>query len=78
MEYKCHLELNDFQQYMKLAFGAGYTVNHVKNMHGGAQKVVYKVECTNLFVCMLYVWDLSMNFSTLYFRFRACLDWNPI
>lgn len=62
MEYNCHLELDDLQQCLKNTFGAGYFVNDVKNMHGGAQKVVYKVECTNRFICMLYVWDLSMNY----------------
>lgn len=62
MKYNCHLDLNDLQQYVKETFGAGYVVNHVENRHGGAQKVVYKVACTNHFSCMLYVWDLSMNY----------------
>jgi hypothetical protein len=62
MNFECHLELNDLEQYLKLALGAGYVVNHVENRHGGAQKVVYKVSCTNHFSCMLYVWDLSMNY----------------
>lgn len=31
-------------------------------MHGGAQKVVYKVDCSNGFSCVLYVWDLTMNY----------------
>ncbi|NUU64371.1 phosphotransferase [Paenibacillus agri] len=43
-------------------FGAGYLVNNVSKMHGGAQKVVYKIDCSNGFSCVLYVWDLTMNF----------------
>ncbi|WP_160032480.1 phosphotransferase [Paenibacillus sp. An7] len=31
-------------------------------MHGGAQKVVYKINCSNGFSFVLYVWDLSMNY----------------
>ncbi|WP_208589875.1 phosphotransferase [Gracilibacillus suaedae] len=31
-------------------------------MHGGTQKVVYKIECSNGFSCVLYVWDLTMNY----------------
>ncbi|WP_051084537.1 phosphotransferase family protein [Gracilibacillus lacisalsi] len=31
-------------------------------MHGGTQKVVYKIACSNGFSCVLYVWDLTMNY----------------
>ncbi|WP_082198505.1 aminoglycoside phosphotransferase family protein [Bacillus sp. FJAT-26390] len=62
MKYNCHLDLFDLQQYVKHALGAGYVVSRVENRFGGAQKVVYKVACTNHFVCMLYVWDLSKNY----------------
>jgi hypothetical protein len=50
MIYNCHLDLFDLQQYVKDALGAGYVVSHVENRHGGAQKVVYKVACTNHFI----------------------------
>ncbi|QYR24385.1 aminoglycoside phosphotransferase family protein [Paenibacillus sp. sptzw28] len=33
-----------------------------RKMRGGAQKVVYKLECTEGLAFILYVWDLSMNY----------------
>ncbi|UUZ80177.1 aminoglycoside phosphotransferase family protein [Paenibacillus sp. P26] len=47
---------------MRQVFGSGYSIARVDRMHGGAQKVVYKVVSTNHFTCVLYVWDLSMNY----------------
>ncbi|QSF47842.1 phosphotransferase [Paenibacillus tianjinensis] len=47
---------------MGQVFGSSCVVSGVSRMHGGAQKVVYKVNCTNGFSCVLYVWDLPMNF----------------
>ncbi|WP_141500089.1 phosphotransferase [Paenibacillus luteus] len=43
-------------------FGSDYRIQRVVNRHGGAQKVVYKIECTNGFVCMLYIWDMASNY----------------
>jgi hypothetical protein len=31
-------------------------------MHGGAQKVVYKIDFFIKFSCILYVWDITMNY----------------
>ncbi|WP_307606950.1 phosphotransferase [Paenibacillus sp. V4I9] len=47
---------------MGKVFGTGYLVASVSKMHGGAQKVVYKIDCSNGFSCVLYVWDLTMNY----------------
>ncbi|OMF26295.1 aminoglycoside phosphotransferase [Paenibacillus sp. FSL H8-0548] len=47
---------------MRKVFGTGYSVSNVTKMHGGAQKVVYKIDCTNKFSCILYVWDITMNY----------------
>ncbi|WP_342566473.1 phosphotransferase [Paenibacillus sp. FSL R7-0345] len=47
---------------MSKVFGSSYLVSSVSRMQGGAQKVVYKVDCANGFSCVLYVWDLAMNF----------------
>ncbi|AIQ58252.1 phosphotransferase [Paenibacillus borealis] len=47
---------------MGKVFGTGYSVAMVTKMHGGAQKVVYKIDCTNGFSCVLYVWDITMNY----------------
>jgi tRNA A-37 threonylcarbamoyl transferase component Bud32 len=47
---------------MQKVLGTSYLVSNVTKMHGGAQKVVYKVDCSNRFSCVLYVWDLTMNY----------------
>jgi len=62
MERNCHLELSDLQTYVRNVFGTGYLVMDIVRMYGGAQKVIYKLDCTNGFSCVLYVWDLTMNF----------------
>lgn len=62
MEIFCHLDRTDLQEYLGKVFGNSYLVANVSRMHGGAQKVVYKIDCSNGFSCVLYVWDLSMNY----------------
>jgi hypothetical protein len=62
MEYQCHIRFEDLEQLLKEIFGSGNKIQRVANRHGGAQKVVYKIECTNGFVCMLYVWDMASNY----------------
>ncbi|MNB96342.1 Phosphotransferase enzyme family protein [compost metagenome] len=62
MNVSCHLNPDALQNYVSEVLGSSYTVSGVSRMHGGAQKVVYKIDCTNGFSSVLYVWDLSMNF----------------
>jgi hypothetical protein len=62
LEFTCHLDQTDLQEYMGKVFGTGYLVSNVTKMHGGAQKVIYKIDCSNGFSCVLYVWDLAMNY----------------
>lgn len=62
MDVTYHLDQADLQDYIGRIFGTSYLVARVSRMHGGAQKVVYKMECSNGFSCVLYVWDLSMNY----------------
>nr|WP_238403663.1 phosphotransferase [Paenibacillus paridis] len=62
MEYPCHIRFEDLQQLIMEMFGSDYRILRAVNRHGGAQKVVYKIECTNGFVCMLYVWDMASNY----------------
>lgn len=62
METNCHLDFADLQEYMGKVFGTSHLVRNVTRMQGGAQKVVYKIDCSNGFSCVLYVWDLSMNY----------------
>ena len=45
MEFTCHLNQADLQDYIRTVFGTGYSATRVSKMHGGAQKVVYKIEC---------------------------------
>lgn len=62
MDNTLHMTRTDLQSYIKEVFGAGYIVSNVTQMQGGAQKVVYKVDCDNGFTCVLYVWDLALNY----------------
>lgn len=62
MDVTYHIDQADLQDYIGRIFGTSYLVARVSRMHGGAQKVVYKIECSNGFSCVLYVWDLSMNY----------------
>lgn len=62
MDFACHLDQADLQDYIRRVFGTGYIIASVSKMHGGAQKVVYKIDCSNGFSCVLYVWDLTMSY----------------
>ncbi|XEC96324.1 phosphotransferase [Paenibacillus tarimensis] len=62
MENSCHLDRKDLQDEIAKVFGTGYRVAVITRMYGGAQKVVYKVDCDNGFSCVLYVWDISKNY----------------
>lgn len=62
LEFQCHLDQTDLQAYVGKILGTGYVVANVSKMHGGAQKVVYKIDCGNGFSCVLYVWDLTHNY----------------
>lgn len=70
MKFHCHLETAYLQEYVKQIFGNNYSVTKVSKMEGGAQKVVYKLDFTRGFSCILYVWDLTMN----YFREEIITD----
>ncbi|MNI40530.1 Phosphotransferase enzyme family protein [compost metagenome] len=62
LEITCHLDPTDLQDYIGKVLGTGYLVANVTKMQGGAQKVVYKIDCSNGFSCVLYVWDITMNY----------------
>ncbi|PYZ94818.1 aminoglycoside phosphotransferase [Salipaludibacillus keqinensis] len=62
MEYDCHLKQHHLELYAKKVFGNRHDVASVSKLHGGAQKVVYKVTCTNGFAFCLYVWDETHNY----------------
>ncbi|OZB98459.1 phosphotransferase family protein [Paenibacillus sp. XY044] len=62
MEFACHISESDLTHYTKQVFGSDYAIRAVTRLNGGAQKVVYKLHFQNGFACMLYVWDLTMNY----------------
>lgn len=70
MKVHCHLDAAVLQEYVKKVFGNSYSVTKFSKLEGGAQKVVYKLDCTGGFSCILYVWDLTMN----YFREEIITD----
>lgn len=60
-------EMNDLLQgklgdWTERIFGTGYHPEEANQMHGGAQKAVYTVRCSNGFRFVLYVWDVRMNY----------------
>lgn len=57
-----HIRINDIERYLNSALYADCKVRTVTRLHGGAQKVVYKILCNDVFTCILYVWDLSENY----------------
>ncbi len=62
MDFICHLDQIDLEDYVKKVFGNSYSIENVTKMQGGAQKVVYKIDCKNDFSCIMYVWDISKNY----------------
>ncbi|MBB3126419.1 hypothetical protein FHS19_001073 [Paenibacillus rhizosphaerae] len=62
MEMVCHISESDLTDYANRVFGSGYAISRITRLNGGAQKVVYQLDFLNGFSCMLYVWDLSMNY----------------
>lgn len=63
MNFNNHLVRSDLQQYIEKVFGNNHLITNVTKMHGGTEKIVYKIDCSNGFSCVLYLWDLTMNFS---------------
>ncbi|MDT9725384.1 aminoglycoside phosphotransferase family protein [Xylanibacillus composti] len=57
-----HLNQKDLQTYVKNVLGSSYEVKQATRLHGGAQKVIWKVDATNGFSCVLYVWELAENY----------------
>ncbi|ETI68499.1 phosphotransferase [Neobacillus vireti] len=57
-----HIKSLELEKLLKRIFNKEQKVLTVKQLHGGAQKVVYKVACLDGFTCILYVWDWSKNY----------------
>ncbi|WP_416150105.1 phosphotransferase [Salipaludibacillus sp. HK11] len=58
----CRIDIVYLQEYLSKIFGTEYIIKRVSKVHGGAQKTVYKIDCTNKFSCILYLWDIIDNY----------------
>jgi len=54
MEPHIHFTHEELQEYVHKVYGTGYLVAGIARIHGGAQKVVYKIDCKMVFLvyCM--------------------------
>ncbi|MDM5276308.1 phosphotransferase [Paenibacillus silvae] len=62
MKSDLHFSHNELQEYVHSVFGYNYHAAEQTRMQGGAQKVIYKINFTNGFTCLLYIWDISSNY----------------
>ncbi|SEN84203.1 phosphotransferase family protein [Paenibacillus sp. OV219] len=60
--WDCKVQRGDLTSELHQAFGNDYSVAEATNMHGGAQKVVYRVRASNGFTLMLCIWDITNNY----------------
>ncbi|MCC3376086.1 phosphotransferase [Cohnella sp. REN36] len=67
---EAHFDFLDLQAYVSRVLGNAKAIRQVYRMHGGAQKVVYRIDCADGSACVLYVWDLEKN----YFQEEILLD----
>lgn len=59
---QCLMSQADLQKIMKKVFKKDYEVMTITRLLGGAQKGTYKVECSNEFAYVLYIWDASLSY----------------
>lgn len=62
MEEWSRLLQGELGNWVEQVFGGDYHPEEAVQMHGGAQKVVYLIRCSNGFRFILYVWDLQSNY----------------
>lgn len=63
---KCLVEIEDLSLKAKEVFGEDYIINNVVRLYGGAKKGTFKIECTNGFNFVLYIWDLRTTYVSNY------------
>ncbi|REE56474.1 phosphotransferase family enzyme [Paenibacillus taihuensis] len=61
-DWSCPIRPENLTSEVRRALGNEFAVADAVNMHGGAQKVVYRVRTVNGFTLMLYIWDISHNY----------------
>lgn len=56
------MDVEFINQRLKSLFKESNKIVSLQPMHGGAQKVTYRVTCENGWSCIVHVWDLSKNY----------------
>lgn len=59
---QCLIKKEELQTLIQTVFEKDYEITAITRLLGGAQKGVYKVDCSNLFSCVLYIWDDSLSY----------------
>ena len=59
---QCLMGKEDLREIMREIFKREYQINSITRIPGGAQKGTYKVECSEQFSCVLYIWDESLSY----------------
>ena len=59
---QCLMSKENLQKVIRKVFKKEYQINSFTRILGGAQKGVYKVECSEQFLCVLYIWDESLSY----------------
>jgi hypothetical protein len=57
-----HFVESDLKPYVRNLFGENCIMQNMNQIYGGAQKITYKVDCSNNFSFILYVWDNSRDY----------------
>lgn len=63
---KCLMDFQEVSLNAKRVFGEKYIVEKIDRLYGGAQKGTYKIQCTNGFVFVLYIWDKRTSLFSKY------------
>jgi hypothetical protein len=61
-----HIKLKDLEPLIKKVVNEDVHLIKIEPIHGGAQKVVYKLTSNNGRTYILYVWDLSKNYVLMH------------
>lgn len=59
---ECLMSKENLQKIIKGVFKKEYQINALTRITGGAQKGTYKVDCSDQFSCVLYIWDESLSY----------------
>lgn len=63
---ECLIEKEDLSSRVKKVFGEEYIIKEITRLYGGTKKGTFKVDCTNEFSFILYIWDLRTTYFSNY------------